>query len=133
MKIICDTHVLLFWANAPDRLSSLAGKTLDENREKGSLACADITLWEIALLHEKGKIVLPQDVSIERYMQTIVSALCLEVLTITPDIAALSRSGIFSRQDPADRLIAATAIVCQAPLISADKRLAALDSLRILW
>lgn len=36
-KIICDTHVLLFWANEPDRLTVRAKKTLDENREKGIL------------------------------------------------------------------------------------------------
>ena len=36
-KIICDTHVLLFWANEPDRLTVRAEKTLDENREKGIL------------------------------------------------------------------------------------------------
>ena len=65
-KIICDTHVLLFWANEPDRLTVRAKKTLDENREKGILASADITLWEIALLHERGRMVLPPDVTIER-------------------------------------------------------------------
>ena len=132
-KIICDTHVLLFWANEPDRLTSLAKKILDENRERGTLACADITLWEIAFLHERGKIILPADISIERYMQAIINALHLEVLTINPEIAALSRSEVFHHQDPADRLIASTAIVHQAPLISADKRLSVLDPLRILW
>lgn len=132
-KIICDTHVLLFWANEPARLTSLARKTLDESKEKGTLACADITLWEMALLHERGKIVLPPDVAIERYMHAIINALHLEVLTITPDIAALSRSEMFHHQDPADRLIASTAIVHQAPLISADKKLSILDQLKILW
>ena len=66
-------------------------------------------------------------------MQAIIYALNLEVLAITPEIAALSRSGMFRHQDPADRLIASTAIVHQAPLISADKRLSVLDPLRILW
>lgn len=133
MKIICDTHVLLFWANEPDRLTALAKKTLEENREKRTLACADISLWEIALLHERGKIVLPKDVSIERYMQAMIAALHLEVLTITPEIATLSRSKMFTHQDPADRLIASTAIVHQAPLISSDKKLSTLEFLKILW
>ncbi len=132
-KIICDTHVLLFWANEPDRLTLLAKKILDENRGKGTLASADITLWEIALLHEKGRIVLPPDVSIEGYMQAIITALNLEVLAITPEIAALSRSEFFRHQDPADRLISSTAIIHQAPLVSADKKLSALEPLKIFW
>ena len=132
-KIICDTHVLLFWANEPDRLTLLAKKILDENRGKGTLASADITLWEIAHLHEKGRIVLPPDVSIERYMQAIIHALNLEVLAITPEIAALSRSEVLRHQDPADRLIASTAIIHQAPLVSADKKLSELEPIKILW
>ena len=117
----------------PDRLTSLAKKTLDENRERGTLACADITLWEIALLHERGKILLPPDITIERYMQAIINALHLEVLKITPEIAALSRSEVFHHQDPADRLIASTAIIYQAPLISADRKLSELEPLKIIW
>ena len=132
-KIICDTHVLLFWANEPDRLTVRAKKTLDENREKGILASADITLWEIALLHERGRMVLPPDVSVERHMQAIIYALNLEVLAITPEIAALSRSGMFRHQDPADRFIASTAIIHQAPLISADRKLSELEPLKIIW
>jgi len=132
-KIICDTHVLLFWANEPDRLTLLARKTLDENRGKWTLASADMTLWEIALLHEKGRIVLPPNVSIEGSMQAIIHALNLEVLAITPEIAALSRSESFRHQDPANRLIASTALIHQDPLISADKKLSALKPLTILW
>ncbi|AFS53951.1 hypothetical protein LptCag_1737 [Leptospirillum ferriphilum] len=133
MKIICDTHVLLFWANDPGRLTLPARKALKNNMDKGTLGCADITLWEIALLYERGRFTLPLDVTLESYMHGIINALRLRVLSITPEIAALSRSELFHHQDPADRLIAATAIVHQAPLISADKTLATLSPLQILW
>ena len=133
MKIICDTHVLLFWANDLGRLTLPARKALEANMDEGTLGCADITLWEIALLHERGRLSLPSGVTPESYMHGIIRALRLNVLAITPDIAALSRSELFCHQDPADRLIAATAIVHQASLISADKKLAALPQLRIIW
>lgn len=74
-----------------------------------------MTLWEIALPHEKERIVLTPNVTIEGYLQAIITALNLEVLAITPEIAALSRSEVFRHQDPADRLIASTAIIHQAP------------------
>lgn len=56
-------------------------------------------------------------------MEDIVTSLELQILSITPAIAALAESGIIPQGDPGDRLIAATAIAHQAPLITADKKL----------
>ena len=50
MRIICDTHIPLFWANAPSRLSPGAAAALENARKDGQLAIADISLWELALL-----------------------------------------------------------------------------------
>ncbi len=50
MLTICDTHVILFWADRPDRLSVSAQQYLDEGIAAGELACAAISLWEIAVL-----------------------------------------------------------------------------------
>jgi len=133
MKTICDTHILLFWANEPGRLTDKALKALERGREEATLSCADITWWEISLLHERGRIRLPPDVTLQRYMQGIIAALRLSVLPITPDIATLSRSEQFGHKDPADRLIAATAIVHRATLITADEKLRALPKLQTLW
>lgn len=63
MPTICDTPILLFWAHAPERLSSPARQALELGRGKGELAIADISLWELALLHERGHLVLPADVA----------------------------------------------------------------------
>lgn len=54
MQIICDTHVLLFWVDAPKRLSSNAYSAVEHGLASGTLACADITLWEIAMLYAQG-------------------------------------------------------------------------------
>jgi hypothetical protein len=44
MKIICDTHALLFWADRRDRLSAQAFAAIENGRSTRSLACADISL-----------------------------------------------------------------------------------------
>ena len=133
MKIICDTHVLLFWASDPDRLTARARRALENGMEKNDLACADITWWEIALLHERGRIVLPPEVTLQRYMHGLITALRLESLPVTPVIATLSRSDSFDRKDPADRLIAATAMAHRAPLVTADEKLRAIPRLKTIW
>ncbi|MFM8603932.1 MAG: type II toxin-antitoxin system VapC family toxin [Cyanobium sp.] len=133
MPTICDTHILLFWAHEPERLSCAARQALELGRSKGELAIADISLWELALLHERGRLVLPREVGAGLYMRQLLAALRLQVLPITPEIALLSRSNLFQHGDPADRLIGATALQLGARLITADAKLRGLPELDTLW
>ena len=133
MRIICDTHIPLFWANTPSRLSKSAATALENGRQDGQLAIADISLWEMALLHERGRLLLPDDVPAVEYLSRLLQALSLSVLPITAEIAVLSRSSTFQNGDPADRLIAATALHGRWPLITADEKLRALPHLQCIW
>ena len=133
MPTICDTHILLFWAHEPERLSSTARQTLEQGLTHGELAIADITLWELALLLDRGRLVLPADVAADFYLKQLLAALRLQILSITPEIALLSRSDLFLHGDPADRLIGATALQLGAPLITADTKLRALPDLHTVW
>jgi PIN domain nuclease of toxin-antitoxin system len=131
MKIICDTHVLLFWADSPEKLSKKATIVLETGIKEESLACSDISLWEIALLFSRGR--LRQDVDAAQYMEDILTAMSMEVLQVTPSIAVLAQTDIFSHKDPADRLIAATAINHGVKLITCDKYLLAVPGLQTIW
>ena len=133
MRIICDTHIPLFWANAPSRLSVSAAAALEKGRQDGQLAIADISLWELALLIDRGRLQLPGEVCPVDYLSRLLQALRLKVLPITADIAILSRSSLFQHGDPADRLIAATALHGGWPLITADEKLRALPDLHCIW
>ena len=133
MPTICDTHILLFWAHEPERLTATSRQALEKGRTHGELAIADITLWELALLHQRGRLVLPADVTAAFYLKQLLAALRLQVLPITPEIALLSRSDLFLHGDPADRLIGATALQLGAPLITADAKLRALPELHSVW
>ena len=123
----------LIWANAPSRLSKSAAAAFEKGRQDGQLAIADISLWEMALLHECGRLLLPDDVPAVEYLSRLLQALSLSVLPITAEIAVLSRSSTFQHGDPADRLIAATALHGRWPLISADEKLRALPHLQCIW
>ena len=129
--IICDTHVLIFWQDAPSRLTKKARETLNKGMDKNALACCDISFWEIAMLFKAGR--LRNDISAEQYMKDIVLTMGLSVLPITAEIAALSQEDIFIHKDPADKLIASTAIVHKVPLVSADAKLKQVEGLNIIW
>ena len=131
MLTICDTHVLIFWQDAPTRLSSKAAQAIENSLATKSLACSDISFWEIAMLFKAGR--LRNDVPAEQYMDDIILTMSLNVLPVTPQIATMSQQDIFIHKDPADRLIASTAIVNKAPLISTDTKLQNIDGLSIIW
>lgn len=133
MLTICDTNILLFWADQQERLTAAAKQALETGRNHNQLACVDISFWEIAMLFRKNRLVLPAQQTPTSYMEDIVESLGLTVLSLTPAIAALAESGIVAHGDPADRWIAATAIAHRAPLITADEKLRATPGLRCIW
>lgn len=63
------------------------------------------------------------DVSASLDLKQLLAALRLQMLTITPEIALLSRSDRFLHGDTADLLIGTTALQLGAPLITADANL----------
>lgn len=133
MRTLCDTHILLFWADRRERLSRAAREALEVGCAQGQLACCGISFWEIALLFRKNRLVLPLGYTPVVYMEDLVQALGLTVLPLTPAIAGLAESGIVPHADPADRLIAATALHHQIPLITADEKLHTTRGLISIW
>ena len=99
--------------------------------ESEQLACSDISLWEIGMLVSKGRLTIAAET--EQFLEDIIRARDVRVLPITPRIAALAQSQEFFQTDPADRIIAATAIAHGAKLLSADKLLRRLNSVEVVW
>lgn len=79
----------------------------------------------------KGRVAIEADT--EQFLEDVIRARNLRVMPITPRIAALAQSPEFSHHDPADRIIAATAIAHRARLLSADERLQRLTSVEVVW
>lgn len=129
--ILLDTCVLIFDALTPQRLSTPARAALDRGEAGGVLVCADISLWEIAMLVSKGR--LDPGTDSADFCRLALGARGVRVLPITPEIAMGSTRIPLPQGDPADRLIAATALAHQALLITADERLRAYTHLQTCW
>ena len=128
--IFLDTHVLLWMASDPRRLSKKAREAIREAREKTGVAIAAITLWELAWLAENGRIQVTG--SVESFVRETASRVM--VAPITPEIAAFAVQLPSSfPKDPADRLIAATAMVEGAPLVTADGRIRGAKVVQTIW
>ncbi len=120
--VVLDTNALIFDALNPARLSRKARGLIERAHTRNELVCSDISLWEIAMLIAKGR--LDPGTSALEFMNLALAARSIETLPITPEIADLStKLPDAVSADPADRLIAATAIHHGATLISTDTNL----------
>lgn len=131
--IALDTHALVWWVSDPTRLPAKARRAIDAAiKAEESIAVSSISLWEIAMLVERRRLVLTIDV--ETWLTTVEA---LPFLTFAPvdnrvAIRAVRLDG-FEHRDPADRMIVATALGLGAILVTADARLRAYKPLATLW
>ena len=127
--ILLDTHVFVWWAGSTGKLSSRARRAVEKNPRK---VLSDISLWEVAKLVSLGRLQLDRDV--QAWLDQALDETGLEVVCIDASIAARStRIGARFHGDPADQLIAATAIELGATLITADRNLLDSPAVKTLW
>jgi PIN domain nuclease of toxin-antitoxin system len=119
LNYLLDTHVILWCAATPERISPPILKLI-ENREN-ELWFSPISVWEVLILMEKGRVVLRP--TGELGVRKLFQGLPLKEAVLNQEVAILSRRMDLPHQDPADRFLAATAAVYGFTLITADRRL----------
>ena len=130
--IVLDTYIIVWDALQPDKISKKARKMIDRANELSGIIIADISLWEIAMLMKKNRLSI--DATYPELIHLIRSANHYTFQSITPEIADLSVSlSSEVNLDPADRLICATAIFRNVPLITADSNLINSKSVETIW
>lgn len=104
------------------RLSARDRNALDDLPSGSRPGLCDISLWEVALLAQLGRLRLDDD--LEDWLRIAASPATVEVLPITTDVVAeMNRLPATFHQDPADRLIVATARAAGLPLATHDARI----------
>jgi PIN domain nuclease of toxin-antitoxin system len=129
--ILVDTHVVVWLALEPARISKKARAAIEETRRSGEgLAISNITLLEIAYIERKGRINL--NASLETFLSEVEARFV--VLPITSRVCARTVGLPASYpKDPVDRVIAATALVEGAPLVTADEDIRRSKALHTVW
>ena len=126
--ILLDTHAWLWWAQGS---VSLPQKAVERIRTADIVAVASVSCLEVAWLAKKGRIVLP--ITVEEFFDEALGRAGLQLLPLTPQIAARSAVLPDIHRDPIDRVIVATAIEHSANLLSKDGMVAKYPGIDVRW
>ena len=129
--ILVDTHVVLWLALEPARISRKAAAVIEETRQTGrGLAISDMTLLEIAVIESKRRVQL--STSLETFLTEVESRFVVLPITGRICVRAMALPAAYPK-DPADRIIGATALVEGISLVTADKDIRKSKVLRTIW
>ncbi|OGR02733.1 MAG: hypothetical protein A2284_14645 [Deltaproteobacteria bacterium RIFOXYA12_FULL_61_11] len=128
MKLLLDTHILLWSLLDPDRLTPEVRALLQD--EKVEVWYSPITLWEILLLGQKARVILRPDP--ETFVRDMLVTVPLREAPLSGEIAIRSRNLALPHEDPADRFLIATALVYELDFATADDRILSARPCRIL-
>lgn len=128
--ILLDTHVLLWLAKDPSKLSPAAAAAIRESGSLGGIAISAITVWEVASLASRGRLALTG--TLENFVENITSRAAIQPITVKIAVLANQLPPSYPK-DPADRLIGATALCEGMILISADENIRLSRAVRTVW
>jgi len=122
-RLLLDTHIALWLDSGDDRLRASTLALIDGCWQNGgAILLSAITVWEIALLVDTGRIDL--DVPVAAWIERFLDCPGIEAVPLGHQAASRSyQLHHLEHRDPADRLLIATAIELACPLVTYDERI----------
>ena len=130
--IVLDTHAWVWWVASPDLLSARAQEAIEPARERQAIYVSAVSCWEIALLVRKGRLELT--IPVEEWVARCEALPWLQFVPLDNRIALRSnRLPGELHEDPADRILIATALTLGYPLISKDNKIRDYPHVETIW
>ena len=116
MRILLDTHALLWWFSGSRQLSSNARQSIED--EDNDILISAASAWEITIKYRIGKLHGAEALVFD--IPSAIASQGFEELPITVDDAA--RAGLLPshHRDPFDRMLIAQALSRNLPLVSIE-------------
>ena len=116
MKILLDTHLLLWWLEGGSQLPQTARRLVAD--PENTVFVSAVSLWEIWLKQSLGKLLLPDN------FEEALAAELFENLPLTGKQAREVARLPWLHRDPFDRMLVAQARVSRLRLLTADETVA---------
>ena len=130
--IVLDTHVWLWWLHDPSQLSPTADKLIQQEQSSGSIVVSAISVWEVAVKVQSGKLAIPMEISSWYELARSYPSTVIEPLLPSDAIASTQLPGEFHK-DPADRIIIALARRLTVPLVTCDRKILEYPNVETVW
>ena len=124
MKLLLDTHAVIWFGDGSDELSDAAAAAIGD--PANDVLISAVVAWEIAIKRGVGKLIVQHD-----YVNAMLAAGARELPVTVAHAQAVERLPLRHR-DPFDRLLIAQAREERAVLITADPRIAGYE-VEVLW
>jgi len=118
-RLLLDTHVWWWYLVGSERLPTKIRKALDS--DSGSVWLSPISVWELGMLAARGRVEIEGEY--RAWVTRALERLPVEEAPLTFEVALKSQEVELAHRDPADRFLAATALVYDLTLATVDKRL----------
>jgi PIN domain nuclease of toxin-antitoxin system len=121
MKLLLDTHIFIWWADQPERLSPAALSALEDEANELLLSVASVWEMQIKIQLGKLKLSLPLKELVKNQQET-------NDLTVSPVALAhvLALDSLpFHHKDPFDRLLIAQSISEGLTVVTTDSQFSA--------
>ena len=130
--IVLDTHAWVWFISNPELLSKRAKRYLDAAVEEKAIMISSISVWEVALLIAKKRLILTLELN-----DWIAKSEMLPFFKFIPIDNSVAIKSVNLPQplhsDPADRIIIATAISLGAPIVTKDEKILNYSQVQTIW
>jgi PIN domain nuclease of toxin-antitoxin system len=128
VRILLDTHALLWWLDGDRRLSQRARRLIDSDQTAVLVSAA--SAWEICTKFRLGK--LPGAAAVAADLMGCLDSQGFAPLSITVDHAQRAGSLPGPHRDPFDRVLIAQSQAEDLPLVTVDP-VFGLYGVRVIW
>jgi PIN domain nuclease of toxin-antitoxin system len=128
MRLLLDTHIWLWSMAEPSRIIRRVSKELED--AENEIWLSPVSIWELLVLARKRRIEL--DTEPVTWIRTALAEVSFKEAALTHEVAVQSVSVDLPHADPADRFIAATALVYDLTLVTGDERLLGCRQIAVL-
>ena len=128
MKLLLDTHTLVWWLNDDGRLSNMVRQVVGSPDSDCLVSAA--SAWEVATKVRRKR--WPQAEVLSSDFKAIVTRFGFQLIGITADHALAAGKFDADHQDPFDRMLAAQTLIEDATLVTFDPAFVQFD-IRTVW
>jgi PIN domain nuclease of toxin-antitoxin system len=129
MKVLLDTHVMLWWWSEPERIPQPILTILSDPAT--TILASAVSAYEMAYMHRWGRLSLPP--GLLKDFPAVLKAERWHELSLTIEHSLLAGKLPTPHRDPFDRLLGAQALAEKADFVTADPAFRSFEGLNIVW